>query len=79
VVLDHPYFATSGTAGDFSIDGIPPGTYHLRAWHPVLGLVDQTVTVTAGGSANVSMKLPGENAPGTTAPAAQSSGQPKAS
>jgi hypothetical protein len=80
VVLDHPYFATSGQSGDFSIDGIPPGTYHLRAWHPVLGLVDQAVTVTAGGSANVSMKLPGEKAPATSTPAPETSpGRPKAS
>jgi hypothetical protein len=62
VVLDHPYYAVTGKAGDFSIDGIPAGTYHLRAWHPVLGLVDQTVTVAAGGTISASMKLPGENA-----------------
>jgi len=60
LVLDHPYFAMTGKAGDFSIDGVPPGTYHLRAWHPVLGLVDQTVTVGGGGVATVAMKLPGE-------------------
>lgn len=81
IVLDHPYFATSGTSGDFSIDGVPPGTYHLRAWHPVLGLVDQTVTVTAGGAANVSMKLPGENASAapTAAPDSSKAGHPKTS
>jgi len=60
LVVDHPYFAMTGNAGDFSIDGVPPGTYHLRAWHPVLGLVDQTVTVGGGGVATVAMKLPGE-------------------
>lgn len=69
LVLDHPYFAMTGKAGDFSIDGVPAGTYHLRAWHPVLGLIDQTVTVGAGGVANVEMKLPGENAPPIPAPA----------
>jgi hypothetical protein len=62
VVLDHPYYAITGKAGDFSIDGIPAGTYHMRAWHPVLGLVDQTVTVAAGGTISAAMKLPGENA-----------------
>jgi hypothetical protein len=62
LVLDHPYFAMTGKAGDFSIDGVPPGTYHLRAWHPILGLVDQTVTVGGGGVATVAMKLPGEKA-----------------
>jgi Polysaccharide lyase family 4, domain II len=60
LVLDHPYFATTGKAGDFTIDNVPAGTYHLRAWHPILGLVDQTVNVGAGGTATVAMKLPGE-------------------
>jgi hypothetical protein len=70
LVLDHPYFATTGKNGDFSIDGVPPGTYHLRAWHPVLGLVDQTVTVGGGGLATVAMKLPGEKSSALPVPAA---------
>ena len=57
LVLDHPYFAMTGKAGDFSIDGVPAGTYHLRAWHPVLGLIDRAVTVSAGSTATVAMKL----------------------
>jgi hypothetical protein len=69
LVLDHPYFAMTATAGDFSIDGVPAGTYHLRAWHPVLGLVDQTVTVAGGGVATVAMKLPGEKSSPLPAPA----------
>ena len=59
IVLDHPYYAVSGKSGDFAIDGVPPGTYHLRAWHPALGFFDQVVTVTAGAQATVAMKLPG--------------------
>ena len=62
VVLDHPYYAITGKAGDFSIDGIPAGTYHLRAWHPVLGFVDQTVTVAGGGTISAAVKLPGVSA-----------------
>ena len=69
LVLDHPYFAMTGKGGDFSLDGVPAGTYHLRAWHPELGLIDQTVTVAGGGVATVAMKLPGENAPALPAPA----------
>jgi hypothetical protein len=69
LVLDHPYFAMTGKGGDFSIDGVPAGMYHLRAWHPILGLVDQTLTVSSAGVATVAMKLPGENAPALPAPA----------
>jgi carboxypeptidase family protein len=57
VVLDHPYYAMSSKSGDFTIDGIPPGTYHLRAWHPALGRADQTITVAAGGQSAVSLEL----------------------
>ena len=57
VVLDHPYFAMTSATGTFSIDDIPPGTYHVRAWHPTLGLSDQTVTIVAGQPASLSLKL----------------------
>ncbi|HLE57335.1 MAG TPA: hypothetical protein VJB15_09640 [Rhodothermia bacterium] len=73
IVLDHPYYAVSGKSGDFSIDGVPPGTYHLRAWHPALGFVDQAVTVSAGAQATVAMKLPGERAPASISSAAAES------
>lgn len=69
IVLDHPYHAVSGKSGDFAIDGIPPGTYHLRAWHPSLGFIDQTVTVSAGGQATVAMKLPGSPGAAGVSPA----------
>lgn len=69
IVLDHPYHAVSGKSGDFRIDGIPPGTYHLRAWHPALGLVDETVTVSAGGQTNLALKLAGDRAPAGVLPA----------
>jgi hypothetical protein len=70
LVFDHPYYAVTGKNGDFTLEGIPAGTYHLRAWHPVLGLVDQTVTVGAGAAAAVALKLPGEGAPAPTTTAA---------
>jgi hypothetical protein len=57
LVFDHPYFATTAQGGTFSIDDVPPGTYHVRAWHPVLGLSDQTVTITAGQSSSLALKL----------------------
>jgi hypothetical protein len=57
LVVDHPYVATTENNGTFSIDAVPPGTYHIKAWHPLLGVAEQTVTVAAGGSANVALKL----------------------
>ena len=30
---DHPYFTTTDDAGRFALDGVPPGSYTLVAWH----------------------------------------------
>lgn len=57
LVLDHPYFATSERSGTFAIDDVPPGTYRLKAWHPLLGVAEQSVTVTAGQATSVALKL----------------------
>ena len=70
LVFDHPYFATTASGGTFSIADVPPGTYHVRAWHPVLGLSDQTVTITAGQSSALALKLSGRQTPAAETPAA---------
>lgn len=46
--VDTPYFAISDEGGNFTIDQVPPGRYELVAWHPLLGLQRQPVTVGAG-------------------------------
>ncbi len=69
LVFDHPYFATTAAGGTFSIDDVPPGTYHVRAWHPVLGLSDQTVTISGGQSATLALKLSGKQLPAAETPA----------
>ena len=53
-VLDHPYFAVSGEGGSFDISTLPPGDYVIEAWHEMLGTQTQNVTVTEGGTADVS-------------------------
>jgi hypothetical protein len=55
-VFDQPYFATTGGDGAFSIDSIPPGRHELRLWHPRLGPVEETVTIEAGKTANVTLR-----------------------
>jgi hypothetical protein len=69
LVLDHPYYATSEKNGSFMIDDIPPGTYHVKAWHPLLGTAEQSVTVTAGQGASVALRI------GSGAPAPVDSGR----
>ncbi len=49
-VLDHPYHATSGADGAFSISGLPSGTYTVTAWHEQFGTQEMQVTVGDGES-----------------------------
>jgi Polysaccharide lyase family 4, domain II len=46
--LDHPYFATTGADGHFTIKDVPPGNYTLAVWHEVAGEKSAPVVVVAG-------------------------------
>jgi hypothetical protein len=65
-VLDHPYYATTNAAGTFTLDGVPPGKYHVRAWHPSFGIADDSVTVAAGQPVNLALRLIPESADRTS-------------
>jgi len=45
--VDNPYYAVTDATGAFSIEDLPPGTYRLKAWHPILGTHEQELTVAA--------------------------------
>ena len=62
IVLDHPYYSVTGADGSFAMDGLLPGTYRVRAWHPSYGLADGTVTVAAGQPASLSLSVGGSAA-----------------
>jgi plastocyanin len=44
-VFDNPYYDVTAQTGDFSLKGLPPGTYTIEAWQEFYGLQDQTVTL----------------------------------
>lgn len=44
-IVPHPFFAVTGSDGEFAITGLPPGTYTIAAVQEELGEQDQTVTV----------------------------------
>ena len=44
-VAPSPYFAVTGTDGNFTIQGLPPGNYTLAAVHEKLGEQDIDITV----------------------------------
>jgi plastocyanin len=52
VVTDAPAALTGGD-GAFSIRGVPPGSYTVRAWHERLGERTTQVTVPAQGEARI--------------------------
>ena len=50
----HPYAVVVGPDGSYSLDGVPPGKYTIKAWHPRLGIKKTKVTVAAGGKVEAS-------------------------
>jgi hypothetical protein len=52
-VSSHPYATVSAADGTFSIDGVPPGDYQVKAWHEVLGEKEMRVTVAPDGAATL--------------------------
>ena len=54
-VVSHPYFAVTGAAGAFSLPNLPAGTYTVEAWHEAAGTASGTVTVTAQGTASLTL------------------------
>ena len=57
VPVAHPYFAITDKAGRFEIDRVPPGTYTVRAWHEVIGVLEKSATVAAATTTDVSFAI----------------------
>jgi hypothetical protein len=55
-VFDHPYFATTGEDGTYTIKGLKDGEYTLVAWHEKGGTNEQKVSVK-GGKATADFKV----------------------
>lgn len=56
--VENPYYAVVGPDGTFKIDQIPPGTYKLAAWHPIMKEVkEQEITVAADGSVTANFEF----------------------
>ncbi len=59
-VVEHPYFAVTGSDGTFEIRNIPPGNYVVEAWQEALGTQEQKITVTPSGKIQTDFTFKGE-------------------
>ena len=59
-VAKNPYFAVVGDDGSFTIDGIPPGKYTIKAWHGTLKDQKAKVDITGGATATVNFEFKGK-------------------
>ncbi|WP_334190078.1 methylamine utilization protein [Noviherbaspirillum sp.] len=54
MVVDTPYYSLADAAGSARLEGLPDGTYEIKAWHPDLGSIKpplaQTVRIASGGT-----------------------------
>jgi len=55
VVTEHPYTAVTDSAGSFSLQEVPPGTYTIRVWHEQLG--EQTTQVAVQADRTATLQL----------------------
>ena len=52
-VVEHDFYAVSDDAGDWSIEGLPPGKYIVEAWHEKYGKQKAVFSIGAGEEAEV--------------------------
>jgi len=45
ILKDQPYYSVTDEQGRFNIEGIPPGSYTIKAWHESLGNMEKTVEI----------------------------------
>jgi plastocyanin len=58
-VVAHPFFAVTGADGSFQLNGLPPGTYTIEAWHEKFGTKTASVTIGAKESKDVAFTFSG--------------------
>jgi plastocyanin len=57
LVLANPFFTTVTPGAKFKIEGIPPGTYKMVAWHDYWKPVEQEVTIEKGTTTQAAVTL----------------------
>ena len=60
-MVNNPYYAITDQNGNFNIPDIPPGTYEVKAWHPLIPVLLGTVTVSANQKSVLNFEFNGKN------------------
>ena len=55
--IDNPYYAVTDQDGSFSIGDLPHGTYHVKAWHPILGFQERELTLAPNGTTTLDVQF----------------------
>ncbi len=58
-VVDHPFFAVTGSDGSFEISGLPAGDYVIEAWHELYGTQTLSVSIPEGGTEQIEFTYEG--------------------
>ena len=61
-MVSNPYYAITDQDGNFSIADIPPGTYEVIAWHPLIPVLTGTVTIGANQKTVINFAFNGKDA-----------------
>jgi plastocyanin len=57
LVFGHPFFAVTSASGDYSIPGVPAGTYTVRVWSELGETSPRRVAVAEGGTAEANFQV----------------------
>lgn len=58
MVLDTPFFAVPDETGRYRIDGMPPGSYEIRAWHERARPIVRSIRIRPGEATSVDFTIP---------------------
>jgi tetratricopeptide (TPR) repeat protein len=60
-MVDNPYYTITDENGVFNIPDVPPGTYEVIAWHPLIPTLSGTITIKENETSELNFEFNGEN------------------